>query len=95
MKYTYIDKNPYDETTFLLFFENNIEPFKPCSCCRHVLGARLLGLSYATYLRYCRDVYGAEIRGKGEKYPIPLFKSETKAKQLAELLDKRISELVP
>lgn len=55
-----------------------------------VMPARTLGISYAKYLKYCRDNYGATIVGKGEKYPIALFNSEAKAKKLLALLNSRM-----
>ena len=51
----------------------------------NVIGARLMGLTYAQYLRMCRDIYGAEIVGKGEKYPYPIFKF---SKGLEDLIDQ-------
>lgn len=36
----------------------------------NVLGARLMNMSWPDYLRFCRDVLGAEIIGQGHLYPI-------------------------
>jgi hypothetical protein len=51
----------------------------------NIVGARLFGLTYAEYLRMCRDVYGAEIIGKGSTYPYPVFKL---SKGLEDLIDQ-------
>ena len=51
----------------------------------NVIGARLMGLTYANYLRMCRDIYGAEIVGKGSNYPYPIFKF---SKELVDLVDQ-------
>ena len=40
----------------------------------NVICARLMGLTYAQYLRMCRDCFGAEIIGKGSMYPVAYFK---------------------
>lgn len=40
----------------------------------NVLFARLLNLSYADFLRLCRDLVGAELYGKGQLYVLPYFK---------------------
>ena len=50
----------------------------------NVIGARLMGLTYAQYLRMCRDEFGAEIIGKNSLYPYPVFKL---SKQLEDLID--------
>lgn len=50
----------------------------------HVIGARLMGLSYAQYLRMCRDEFGADIIGKGSYYPYPVFKF---SQSLIDLID--------
>lgn len=51
----------------------------------NVIGARLMGLTYAQYLRMCRDCFGAEIIGKGAKYPVAYFKF---SKELMDLIDQ-------
>ena len=50
----------------------------------NLICARLMGLSYADYLRMCRDCFGAEIIGKGSLYPVAYFKF---SKQLNDLID--------
>lgn len=54
-----------------------------------VFEARVMGLSYANYLRMCRDIYGAEIIGKGNKYPTVFFSSKLNAQKLIKVLEKR------
>lgn len=55
----------------------------------NVIYARLFNISYANYLRLCRDELGATIIGKNSYYPIALFDSKEKAKKLADLLNAR------
>ena len=50
----------------------------------NIICARLLGLTYAQYLRMCRDCFGAEIIGKGSMYPVAYFK---RSKELDSLID--------
>ena len=50
----------------------------------NIIGARLMGLTYANYLRMCRDCFCAEIIGKGSLYPVAYFKF---SKQLNDLID--------
>lgn len=51
----------------------------------HIIQARLMGLTYAQYLRMCRDCFGAEIIGKNSQYPYVLFK---RSKELDDLIDQ-------
>ena len=54
-----------------------------------VFCARVIGLTYANYLRMCRDVYGAELIGKGKKYPTAQFSSKNNAQKLIKVLTER------
>ena len=54
----------------------------------NVLFARLMNLSYAQYLRFCRDMCGAELFGKGTLYVIPMFSKKTlEVRELVKLLN--------
>ena len=55
----------------------------------NVICARIMGLSYAQYLRMCRDCFGAEIIGKGSMYPVAYFKFSEKLVDLVESLNAR------
>lgn len=55
----------------------------------HIICARVMNMSYATYLRFCRDIIGAEIIGKNQKYPIPIFVKTKEAYQFLDLLNAR------
>ena len=55
----------------------------------NIIGARLMGLTYAQYLRMCRDIYGAEIVGKGSVYPYPVFRLSQELTDLIENLNAR------
>jgi hypothetical protein len=55
----------------------------------HVIGARLMGLTYAQYLRMCRDCFGAEIVGKGAQFPVAYFKLSKGLEDLIEQLNAR------
>ena len=51
----------------------------------NVICARLFGISYASYLRMCRDCFGAEIYGKNKLYPVAYF---NRSKELDALIDQ-------
>ena len=55
----------------------------------NVIQARLFGLTYANYLRMCRDIYGAEIVGKNSGYPYATFKFSKGLEDLIEQLNAR------
>lgn len=55
----------------------------------NIICARLFSISYADYLRMCRDCFGAEIIGKGSKYPIAYFKLSKGLTDLIEQLNIR------
>ena len=55
----------------------------------NVICARLFSVSYANYLRMCRDCFGAEIIGKNNIYPVAYFKSVNDANKLVNELNNR------
>lgn len=55
----------------------------------NIIAARVMNLSYAQYLRFCRDIVGAEIVGKGTMYPVPYFKQNGTFYQFVKLLNNR------
>ena len=52
-----------------------------------IIGARVLGLSYPNYLRYMRDTYDAEVRGR-EGYSYLVFKDQGKCLMAIQELNK-------
>lgn len=60
----------------------------------HVIAARVMNLSYAQYLRFCRDICKAEIVGKGTKYPIPYFKRGEMLNMLVRTLNTRANVIL-
>ena len=55
----------------------------------NIICARLMNISYADYLRLCRDEFDAEIIGKGSMYPVPYFKFSDKLMTLIDNLNAR------
>lgn len=60
----------------------------------NVICARVMGLTYAQYLRMCRDKYGAEIIGKGSKFPVAYFTLSQKSNELLEELNVRAKFII-
>ena len=48
-----------------------------------------MGLSYAQYLRMCRDCFGAELMGKGMYYPTAYFNKTAELSALVDFLNAR------
>ena len=59
-----------------------------------VMPSRFLGLSYANYLRLCRDAGGAEIVGKNHKYAVAYFNNDTKAQEFVKRLNQYTAYLL-
>lgn len=57
----------------------------------HVLDARLLGLSYPDYLKFCSSK-GAKLRGR-KGYTYPIWEKEKDCKEICQLLNKEWSEI--
>lgn len=53
----------------------------------NILCARLLNLSYADYLRFCRDICGAQLIGKNWEYPVAYFEKSNESRELVNLLN--------
>ena len=53
----------------------------------HILGARLLGLSYPDYLTYCQST-GARLRGRNG-YTYPVWESSSAAQMVVKELEKQ------
>lgn len=94
MKYFSVDESPSYTDHFLI--KNNFKNLPLYYTCGsyNILPARILGLSYANYLRMCRDLYGAEITGKNNGYPVAYFKEKENAEKLVKLLDKYTKKIL-
>ena len=91
MKYFNLEESPYMPTYSVI--EVNHEAFKSAfpngiDGSYILLPARLLNLSYADYLRYCRDKLEAFVVGKGHKYPVAYFRATPEVQQFLKLLNK-------
>lgn len=76
----------YQEGIFMIGFDNEKFFGGEASGSYHIIGARILGLTYANYLRYLRDKFDAELRGR-EGYSYPVFKSKESCKRAVNHLN--------
>lgn len=88
-RYFTYDESPLHPNRFMIspIIENL--PIQRIDGSLNLLPARLLKLTYASYLRFCRDVLGAEIIGKNSYYPVPYFKKNKEFIQFIEFLNAR------
>ena len=59
-----------------------------------VMAARVAGLPYGMYCRFCRDVLGAEVVGKGSVYPTVYFKKTPETLMFIRLLNSRANLVI-
>ena len=90
----YLDESPTYPGKYMIFLNHDSFFCTHTEGSYNLLPARILGLNYAWYLRMCRDELGAEIYGKGHKYPVVCFKNRILANQLVELLNKEATQIV-
>lgn len=91
MDYFYLDQSPINNK-YLIKCDVKDMPFpNGFSSSLNVLAARVMNLSYANYLRFCRDELGASIVGKNTKYPVAYFDRSDKLMMMVKLLNKRMT----
>lgn len=59
-----------------------------------IVPARILGLSFAEYLRFARDKFDGILDGKSSKYVTVTFKDKSKCEELCKVLNKRWREMM-
>lgn len=94
IKYFYVDESPYYPNKYAIRLNHESFGFEEFRGSYNCIPAKLMMLSYANYLRFCRDNYGAELYGKNKKYPIALFNDKSKAEKLVKELNRRAAAVV-
>ena len=89
-KYFYLEESSSHPGKYKISMNFDMLPGIRTTGSYNLLPARLLGLSYAEYLRYCRDIYKAEIIGKNNMYPVAYFKDNTATGELIKMLNSRM-----
>ena len=89
-KYVYYEESPYNKGKYIISLRHEQSPFADgTSGSYNVFLARLAGLSYADFLRMCRDEFGAEIIGKDKLYPVAYFNCGEGLSAVTKWLDTR------
>ncbi len=84
--FTY-EESPYHPNLYIIRINSEEFHLNNTSGSYNVICARLLNLTYASYLRFCRDVLGAIIIGKNYMYPVAYFKKGENLFGLVKLLN--------
>ena len=93
MAYFVIEESPTNQGKYLVKPNFDNLPLYSTTGSYAVVMARTFGVSFANYLRLCRDEYGAEIVGKGSMYPTAYFTNRNKAQELVNELEKRVRRI--
>lgn len=88
-KVFYMDESAINPGLWMIRVHVDLLPFSTTIGSLNVLPARLLNLTYAQYLRFCRDILFADVRGKNKLYPVPYFKRDALLDQFIKLLNAR------
>ena len=90
-EYFFLDESPVYKERYILRMNHNLFKFEGYTRGSYaVFPARVLNLSYADYLRYCRDRLGADLIGKRKRYVIAYFLKNDETKEFVKLLNKRM-----
>jgi len=94
-EYFYLDESPVFKEKYVIRLNHELFPFPHGTRGSfNVIIARLLNLSYAQHLRYCRDRLGAELIGKNTRYVVPYFDRNELSRGFVKLLNKRMEYLM-
>ena len=74
---------------YIITIDHDAFNLKNTSGSFNVICARLMNLSYAQWLRFCRDIGDAELVGKDTLYPVPYFTLTKKSYELVDLVNSR------
>lgn len=94
-QFFFLDDSPLYKNKYVIRFNVDLTYFpNGTTGSYNVFFARLLNLSYAEYLRYCRDRLGAELVGKGNRYMVPYFDDTPEVQMFVKLLNVRMNYII-
>lgn len=93
-KLIYYDKSPINNKYYLCIDHTKF-PFPTGTKGSYsVMFSRIAGLSYCDFLRMCRDVFGAVLVGKNDKYVVPYFTFSEGLMALTDWLNTRANYII-
>ena len=94
VEYFTLEESPYKPGKYTLRINFDRLPEMRTTGSFNLLPARLLNLSYAQYLRFCRDIVGGEIVGKNSVYPVAYFSKTITTNAFVRLLNSRMNLVI-
>jgi hypothetical protein len=91
VEYFKLEESPYRPGKYIISINFDKLPPMYTSGSYNILFARLMGLSYAQYLRFCRDMLGADLTGKKHIYPVAYFAKTVNTVAFVRLLNSRMN----
>jgi hypothetical protein len=92
--YFSLEESPYQPGYNTIDISEEKIHIGPTSGSRNVFMARLMNLSWANFLRLCRDKYGAKLIGKNCIYVVPYFPvNEDGGRRLCRELNARMAQV--
>ena len=94
VEYFTLEESPYKPGKYTLRINFDKLPEMRTTGSFKLLPARLLNLTYAQYLRFCRDIVGGEIVGKNSIYPVAYFSKTITTNAFVRLLNSRMNLVI-
>lgn len=91
VEYFTLEESPYRPGRYTIRINFDKLPHMTTTGSYNLLFARLMNLSYAQYLRMCRDLLCAEIVGKNSVYPVAYFVKNIHVVAFVRLLNSRMN----
>lgn len=92
-EYFYLEEVPTEKNYYRIRPNLSLMPITGSGGSYIILMSRVLGISFPNYIRLCRDVFDANIKGKNVMYPLMSFRKTRELQQLVKLINSRV-ELV-
>lgn len=89
VKVFFVDDTPTMPNYYVIRVNYEAFHYGPTVGSYNLIMARVMGISYADYLRLCRDEFGATIIGKNCYYPVAYFYKRGLVDKLCEELNAR------
>jgi hypothetical protein len=95
-QYFRLDSIPSQINKYLIYLNHENWPEMRTEGSYALMASRMCGLSFGDYLRYCRDVLGAEISGQNCYYPLVVFSGDSieNGRKFVDELNKRAAQIV-
>lgn len=89
-----LEESGYQPNKYILIFHPDRFYSESTTGSFALMAARIAGLPYGMYCRFCRDVLGAEIVGKNSMYPIVYFQNNAATSAFVRLLNSRANLVI-